>query len=276
MRTVILPVSILFLALGVSAETLRVMSFNVRYPAPGDGPNRWELRRDLLLRTIRLKTPDVIGTQELFHVQGEYIVRNLPEYEWFGDSRRGSREDEHMGIFYKPAKLRVIESGNFWLSESPEMPGSQAWGASLPRMVTWALFEMRSNGSRFYLYNTHFHHTPDGGVARINSARLLAGRAGKPARDLPVIITGDFNAAAPTAEPYKILTETFNDAWTSAARTIGPEGTGSTFAGRTTGHRIDWILFRGPFKVLETETVTYNEDGRYPSDHFPVIAVLEQ
>jgi endonuclease/exonuclease/phosphatase family metal-dependent hydrolase len=275
MRLPCLLVPLLLLPAGSPAETLRVMSFNVRYPAPGDGPNRWELRRDLLLRTIRLKTPDLIGAQELFHLQGEYIVQNLPEYEWFGDSRRGSREDEHMGIFYKRAKLRVIESGNFWLSESPETPGSQAWGASLPRMVTWALFEVRANGSRFYLYNTHFHHTPDGAVARVNSARLLAERAGKPARDLPVIITGDFNAAAPTAEPYKILTEQFRDAWTSAARTAGPEGTSSTFAGRTTGRRIDWILFRGPFQVLEMETVTYQEDGRFPSDHFPVLAVLE-
>lgn len=271
------PILIAILSLSAflsPAETLRVMSFNVRYPAKGDGPNRWELRQDTFLRTIRLKNPDLIGTQELFYIQGEHIVQNLPEYEWFGNSRRGTREDEHMGVFYKRSKLRVIEAGNFWLSETPEAAGSQAWGASLPRMVTWALFEVRESGKRFYYYNTHFHHTQQGNVIRVNSAKLIAERSAKLPKDLPFILTGDFNAGADLA-PYKILTENLKDAWTTAGRRVGPEGTFNGFEGRSTGPRIDWILYRGPFTVLEAETVTYNEDGRYPSDHFPVFAVFE-
>jgi len=266
---------LLLFASACSAETLRVMSFNVRFPAKGDGPNRWELRQDTLVRTIRLKNPDVIGAQELFHIQGEYIVENLPEYEWFGNSRRGSREDEHMGVFYKRSKLRVIEAGNFWLSETPEIAGSQAWGATLPRMVTWALFESRASGRRFYFYNTHFHHTPEGAQARVNSARLIADRIGKLPEDIPLVLTGDFNSAAPDSEPYMILTALLSDAWSAAVRKLGPQGTNSGFRGETSGRRIDWIMYRGPFAVPEAETVTYNEDGRYPSDHFPVLAVLE-
>jgi endonuclease/exonuclease/phosphatase family metal-dependent hydrolase len=211
----------------------------------------------------------------LFYIQGEFIVQNLPEYEWFGNSRRGNREDEHMGIFYKRSKLRLIEAGNFWLSETPDVPGSQAWGASLPRMVTWALFEIRASGKRFYHFNTHFHHTADANLSRNNSAKLIAGRIATLPKDVPVILTGDFNTAAMESEPYKILTERMSDTRIAAAVKLGPDGSMGGFGGRTTGRRIDWILFSGPFTVMQHETITYNEEGRYPSDHFPVITVLE-
>lgn len=129
--------------------------------------------------------------------------------------------------------------------------------------------------ANFYFYNTHFQHTAQGNEARVNSARLIAERVGQLPAGAPIIMTGDFNAAAPAADPYKILTANLKDAWTTAGRTIGPEGTSSGFAGRVSDRRIDWILYRGPFTVLEAETVTYHEDGRYPSDHYPVFAVFE-
>ncbi len=275
MRLLIVIFSLVLCTAFAAGETLRVMSYNVRYPAKGDGPNRWELREDTFIRSIRAKNPDLIGTQELFYIQGESIVKNLPEYEWFGNSRRGNREDEHMGVFYKRNKLRVIESGNFWLSDTPEVAGSQAWGANLPRMVTWALFEVKESGKRFYFYNTHFHHTQQANAARVNSAKLIVDRIAKLPADVPLVLTGDFNAVAPEAEAYKILTANLQDARGTAGRTIGPEGTTSGFAGREGGRRIDWILHRGGWTVLEFETVLYNEDGRYPSDHYPVVSLFE-
>jgi len=264
----------LLLAAFASAESLRVMTFNVRYPAKGDGANRWELRQDTLARVIALKNPDVMGTQELFYTQGQYIVETLPEYDWLGNSRRGTREDEHMGVFYKRAKLRVIEAGNFWLSDTPEVAGSVGWGASLPRMATWVLFEIRATGRRFYFFNTHFHHTADAGAVRLNSARLIARRIAALPTALPVILTGDFNTG-PDSEAYKALTESLTDARTAAPRKLGMENTWSGFKGDTTGTRIDWILYRGGLTALESETVTYHEAGRYPSDHYPVFSVLE-
>ncbi|HOK48426.1 MAG TPA: endonuclease/exonuclease/phosphatase family protein, partial [Bryobacteraceae bacterium] len=200
---------------------------------------------------------------------------NLPEYEWFGNSRRGNREDEHMGIFYKRSKLRLIEAGNFWLSDTPEVAGSQAWGATLPRMVTWGLFEIRASGKRFYHFNTHFQHTAQGEQARVNSAKLIAERIAKLPSDVPLILTGDFNSPALESQAYKILSASLKDAWFTAAHRVGPEGTLSGFRGGTGGRRIDWILYRGPFSVAFAETVTYNENGRYPSDHYPVFAVFE-
>lgn len=155
------------------------------------------------------------------------------------------------------------------------MPASQAWGASLPRMVTWALFEIRASGKRFYHFNTHFRHTADATLSRNNSAKLIASRITALPKDVPVILTGDFNLAAVESEPYKMLIENMTDTRVGAASKLVPDGSIGGFGGRTTGRRINWIPFSGPFTVLQHETITYNENGRYPSDHFPVIAVLE-
>jgi len=269
-----LPLFLCLLAAALGAETLRVMSFNVRFPSPEDGDNRWEFRRDLLVAAIREKNPDLLGAQELFYEQGQYIAGKAPEYVWFGISRRGNREDEHMGVFYKKDKLRLVESGNFWLSETPEIPGSMSWAVSLPRMVTWGLFEIKADGRRFYYYNTHFPHRQQDAEAKLKCAGVILERIGRLAKDAPFILTGDFNSAA-GGDVYKLFSAQWKDAWETAPRRSGPEGTSGGFAGRTGGRRIDWIFYRGPFRALEAETVVRNEKGRYPSDHFPVFAVLE-
>ena len=260
-------------AVSGSAETLRILTFNVRYPAKSDGENRWEMRRDLLVATVREKAPDLIGAQELYYEQGQYIVEKLPGYAWFGVSRRGNHEDEHMGVFYRKDKLKLLESGDFWLSETPEQPGSMSWDVSLPRMVTWGLFATPA-GRRFYFANTHFPHRGQDAGARVKCAELLIRRLKEAPPESPVILTGDFNTGA-GSEPYKVLTAALTDAWEVAARRTGPTGTFNGFKGVTTGPRIDWILYRGPWKVLEAETVTKNDAGRYPSDHFPVFALFE-
>ncbi len=264
----------LALCVGAYAQTLGVMTFNVRYPSPDDGPNVWENRRDILVETIRLKNPDLFGTQELFHEQGQYIADKLPEYTWFGISRRGNNQDEHMGVFYKPSKLRLLESGNFWLSESPDTPGSMSWDVSLPRMVTWGLFEISETGRRFYFYNTHFPHRREDAAARVECAKVIAERMRALPEDLPFLMTGDFNAQV-GEDVYKILVPPLKDAWVETPRKSGPETTSSRWHGNTEGRRIDWILYRGNIRTLEAETVTHNLDGRYPSDHYPVFVTLE-
>jgi endonuclease/exonuclease/phosphatase family metal-dependent hydrolase len=270
----ILTVLLALAAAACPAETLRVMTFNVRYPSQGDGANRWEARRDVLVKTIRLKNPDLVGTQELFEEQGRYIVEQAPDYAWFGLSRRGNHEDEHMGVFYRKSRLTPVESGNFWLSETPEVPGSKSWDMSLPRMVTWARFKT-SKGARFVYYNTHFPHRQQDHAARLECARLIASRIAALAGNEPFLLTGDFNEAS-GGEAYAVLTSVLTDAWTAARKRNGPEGTFHGFRGTPRqGGRIDWILYRGPWKSLETETVTYNENGHYPSDHFPVFSELK-
>lgn len=249
------------------------MSFNVRYPAKTDGPDLWDLRKDFLAETVRKYAPDVMGTQELFKLQGDYIAEKLPEYTWFGISRRGNTEDEHMGVFYKKDKLNLLDSGNFWLSEFPEKPGSQSWGASLPRMVTWGLFELKASGRKFLFLNTHFAHRREDEQARINSAKLIATRIDVYDPSIPIVLTGDFNSAV-GSQSYQTIAPLMKDAWKDAAKREGPEGTTNGFKAPG-ARRIDWIMYRAPWKVTEAITIDDSRNGRYPSDHFPVLAVFD-
>ena len=271
MRSLVL---LLLLASLAPAETLRVMTFNVRYPNPEDGANVWERRKDILVETVRLANPDLVGTQDLFQMQGDYVVEKLPRYRWFGIDRRGGHDDEHMGIFYRPDRLELVASGQFWLSERPDEVGSMSWDVSLPRMASWARFRTR-DGREFGFVNTHFAHRRQDAAARLEMARVLRREAQRrlPA-DLPLVVMGDFNSSA-ESDVHTELTQAFEDAWVKAENPQGQAGTAHGFSGRPGEARIDWILFRGPWQVQQVRSLDFNDEGRYPSDHFPVLAVLE-
>ncbi|MDK2767682.1 MAG: endonuclease/exonuclease/phosphatase family protein [Sphingomonas sp.] len=247
---------------------LRVMSFNVRLPVDSDGPNRWEARRDLFVETIRRCDPDMIGTQELWKVQGDYAVERLPQFSWFGIDRRGGRGDEHMGVFFRRDRMKVIDLGHFWLSDTPDVPGSISWGHPYPRMATWGLFETVA-GKRFWLINTHFPYRAEDEVARSKCAAAIAKWVAKRPAGEVVVLTGDFNTG-PESEAHRILSAGLADAWVAAPERTGPEGTFHGFSG-TPGKRIDWVMARGLTPVA-VETVDFGRGGRFPSDHFPVVA----
>jgi endonuclease/exonuclease/phosphatase family metal-dependent hydrolase len=251
------------------AQALRVMSFNIRLPVAADGDNRWERRKALIERTLREQDADVMGMQELHRAQGDDVVRRLPHYAWFGRDRRGGHDDEHMGVFYRKDRLRVVESGDFWLSDTPDAPGSITWDHPYPRMVTWALFERIADRQRFYLFNTHLPYRDEDDDARERGARLIASRLSLLPAGTPVIVTGDFNAA-PESRTHALLAASLTDAWHAASQRSGPAATFHDFTGMP-ARRIDWILYRG-VRPVAVRTVTTHEDGRYPSDHFPIVA----
>lgn len=247
---------------------LRVMSFNVRLPLDSDGPNRWAARHDLFVETIRRSDPDIIGTQELWKIQGDDVVERLPQFSWFGVDRRGGRGDEHMGVFFRRDRMKVIDLGNFWLSDTPDVPGSISWGHPYPRMATWGLFETVS-GQRFWLINTHFPYRGEDEAARSKCAAAIAEWvAQRPAGEV-VVLTGDFNTG-PESDAHRLLSGLLADAWLAAPERKGPEGTFHGFSG-TPGKRIDWVMARGLTPVT-VETVDFGRGGRFPSDHFPVVA----
>jgi endonuclease/exonuclease/phosphatase family metal-dependent hydrolase len=250
---------------------LRVMAFNVRLPLKSDGLDDWPNRRDHFVDTLRAADADIIGTQELYKIQGDYIVERLPLYAWFGIDRRGERSDEHMGVFFRRDRLRVVDLGNFWLSDTPQVPGSISWGHPYPRMVTWGLMERIADGRRFYLLNTHFAYRSEDVEARRRMAEAVAAYIGTLPADVPVVVTGDFNAT-PDEPAYRILTTELADAWIATDNRSGPEGTFHAFKGKA-DRRIDWVLSRG-FQTPRVWTIADARRGRYPSDHFPVVADL--
>lgn len=250
---------------------LKVVSFNVRLPAESDGPDRWEARKDLFVDTVRRLDPDVMGTQELWKIQGDYVVQHLPQYTWFGRDRRGGHGDEHMGVFYRHDRLRVVESGDFWLSDTPEVVASISWNNLFPRMVTWALFERIDDGRRFYFFNTHLPYRDQDEAARERGAALIATRLAALPADVPVILTGDFNTT-PDSAAHAVLSKQLQDVWDSGAPRSGPAETFHAFKGKA-DKRIDWILQRG-LQVHSVATDTQARDGHYPSDHFPVATEL--
>lgn len=264
-------------ALGAFAGTdVTAMSFNIRYGTANDGKDSWEYRREMVVRMIHRYSPTVMGTQECLDFQADYIVRELPEYRWFGVDRDMDTRGERMAVFYRKDTVAPIETGNFWLSETPDVPGSKSWDASCVRMVTWARFYHIKEKRFFYFVNTHLDHRS--AEARVEGSLLLAGRTREIVGDDPVIITGDFNENGGTSQPWTNLTHGgFADAWKEADKRVGPSVTNGQFRAPEQGahSRIDWIMMAGPIKCRRCETVVYSEKGRFPSDHYPVYAEFD-
>lgn len=254
-----------------ATDPLSVMSFNIRLPAESDGVDYWETRKPLAVRMLREQQPDVIGLQELVKAQADYLARELPQYAWFGRGREADGGGEHMGVFYRKDRLKVIESGDFWLSDTPDVAGSITWGHPHPRMVTWALFEQRSDGRRFYLFNTHLPYRDEDEAARLKGAQAIARRLATLPDDVPVVLTGDFNTT-PDSDAHAVLAGILQDAWTTAPRVEGIDATFHGFTGKA-DRRIDWIFVRGA-QLESITSVTTRWNNRYPSDHFPLVATL--
>lgn len=257
--------------------TLCVMTYNLRY-ASATPPNAWPDRRPLMREAITNIAPDLIGTQEGLHAQLQDLASDLPDYAWTGVGRDdGKTKGEFMAVFYRKARLEALNTNHFWLSDTPEIPGSTTWGNSNRRMVTWLKFRDRVTGGEFFLFNTHFDHQVQ--LAREKSAELVRQRIAALETKLPVLLVGDFNAAAGANKTYEILTNRnfFADAWTTAAvRTGDGIGTFNDFKpGLRSGPRIDWILTRGAIAAERAETVTFSRDHQFPSDHFPVVVWLK-
>ena len=254
-----------------ATDPLSIMSFNIRLPAESDGVDYWETRKPLAVRMLREEAPDVIGMQELVKSQAEYLARELPQYAWFGRGREADGGGEHMGVFYRRDRLKVVESGDFWLSDTPDVPGSISWNHPHPRMVSWALFERRSDRKRFYLFNTHLPYREQDEAARLKGANAIAQRLAALPAGVPVVLTGDFNTT-PDSEVHAVLAKTLQDAWTTASRVEGSDATFHGFTGNA-DKRIDWIFVKG-LQVDAATSVNTRWGGRYPSDHFPLVVTL--
>jgi endonuclease/exonuclease/phosphatase family metal-dependent hydrolase len=268
-------------SLAQSTELIRVMSFNIRYGTANDGINRWDLRKEFLVETIRNFDPDMLGTQETLASQRDYLAQALDGYGVVAAGRDDGKDGGEMAaLFYRKDRFEPIEQGHIWLSETPEKVGSKGWDAALPRIATWVkLKDLQSADSKPILYlNAHLDHK--GHRARLESCRLIRSKLSELGADARWIVTGDFNAS-PSEPPYSAL---FDDAadrkLLDTHRVVhrNPEANEGTFSSfdvsKTNGPRIDWIGCSEDFQVRLARIDRTSRDGRTPSDHFPVIAVL--
>lgn len=258
----------------------KVMSFNIRLNTSSDGPNAWPHRKEIVAELIRAQELDMFGLQEALPDQASFLKESFPEFESFGAGRDdGDKRGEQVTVFYRRDRWEVLDKGHFWLSETPEVPGSKSWDTSITRMATWVLLQDRNSESKVFYVNTHYDHR--GAEARRQSALLMRKHLPELAKGTPIILTGDFNCRDDQA-PYKAITNEDNDdVFLRDAREIcltdpeGPNSTWSGFRGVEDNRRIDFIFVDPRIKVSKHQILDQTFDGRFPSDHLPVVATLE-
>lgn len=264
------------LASGSLARPLEVsaMTFNIRFGTAQDGPNAWQHRREAVFEVVRTSGCDVIGLQEALRFQIEEIAEEVPEYAWIGVGRDdGVAAGEHSAILYRKDRLRVVEQGTFWFSDTPDLIASATWGNRITRICTWARFETR-NGRQFWHYNLHLDHESQ--ASREKSTALLAQRIRQDAGDLPVLVTGDFNAGEGNPAVLSLLESAgLQNAFRALYPMAKPVGTFTAFDPLAIeGEMIDYVLADSRAKVLEATIWRDTPGGVLPSDHFPVTARL--
>lgn len=263
-----------FFLLNFQAQNLKVMTYNIRLSLESDKENSWDNRKAEAIQLMDYYHPDFFGVQEAVPQQMVDIKSGLRNYDFVGVGRDdGANKGEYSAIFYDAEKLKVLESGTFWLSETPQKP-SKGWDAAYNRICTYALFKMKKDGRKFWAFNVHLDHV--GIVARENSVQLILKMIKSfNTKNFPVVLTGDFNLTEDT-KPIKILSENLSDAYYHSKKThYGPKGTFQAFdISKPAKERIDYIFLH---KFLCENIRTINdrrENLLYPSDHFPVIAEI--
>lgn len=283
MRKILFAVMVALLTMGNlfarEKEAMNVMSYNIRYDNSGDGENQWRNRKDFAANLVKFHEVDIFGAQEVLHNQLNDLLERLPEFDYIGVGREdGKTKGEYSPIFYRKDRFSVEKSGNFWLSEDINAVGKKGWDAACERVATWAVLRDKETGKRFFFLNTHLDHM--GKVARHEGASLVLEQAKLLSGELPIIVTGDFNAA-PSDEPIRVLTDPSDPRHLTHTRTIaalkyGPEWTFHDFGRVPLSKRewIDYIFVKGDFKVLRHGSLTDTLNTLYPSDHCPILTTL--
>ncbi len=298
MKRIIIIFALLF-NLSNYAQELRVGSFNLRYDNPADSLNNWNYRKEIVAGLIRFHDFDILGTQEGLSHMLKNLEGNLPGYSRIGVGRDdGKQAGEHSAIFYKKELFKILDHGDFWLSEHPEKP-LKGWDAVLPRICTWGKFKEKASGKVFYFFNTHFDHV--GVEARKESAKLILEKIKEIASGAPTILTGDFNVDQ-HSDSFKVFEQSplITDAYDVVPLKYGAEGTYNGFnTNAYSDKRIDHIFITKNVHALKhgilTDIYHLEEDrvkgiidkgdfpkeislkiqqARLPSDHYPLLAVI--
>lgn len=296
MKRYLLSAAALCFAMAMSAQSLFVGSYNIRYHNSDDDRNGnvWKTRCKVICDQVNFESPDIFGAQEVLHAQLGDLLGALDGYDYIGVGRdNGKTKGEYAAIFYKKDRVKLLNKGNFWLNETPDKP-KLGWDAACIRICSWGEFEQAETGFRFYYFNLHMDHV--GVVARREAAKLVVKKIGEIAKGAPVVLTGDFNVDQ-NDEIYRIFTSSgiLNDSYTHARLCFAENGTFNDYKPyMKTQSRIDHVFVSPEFNVdrygmltnmywtddAQTDAQNSNQAPselefrkmtlRTPSDHYPV------
>lgn len=264
-----------FSSAAVQAQKITVGSFNIRYANPRDTGNLWVDRAPVVSNLIRFHEFDVLGVQEALKLQIDDISKALPEYARSGNGRDDGKEGgEHSAIYYRKDRFKLLKSGDFWLSETPDVPG-KGWDATCcNRICSWVYLQDLKSKKSLYLFNVHFDH--QGKVARVESAKLMLKKIKEIAGDAAVLLTGDFNGNR-ESEWYNTLAKSdlLTDVYTKVKYPYANNSSANAFKAPKGNAVIDHIFMTKQFKPSRWGILTDTYYGKYPSDHFPILAEVE-
>ena len=274
-RLIYLLAAVAFTACG-SATSLSVMTFNMRYDNPEDGQNNWRFRRERIAGVIKAQEVDVLGTQELLSNQFNDLSGLLTGYQGVGVGRLdGAESGEYCAVVFRKDRFTLLDSGTFWLSETPEVVGSLGWDGACERIATWVVLRDR-DGRELFFIDTHLDHV--GQVARDEGVSLLMKRIETLSGGRPVILTGDFNSEPGSSVVAHVQKDgVLRDAKAIAAQRSGTDWSFSDFGQIPEAERplLEYIFVSGDIEAVRYEVLPDIFDGGHVSDHAPVMAVVK-
>lgn len=269
-------------AFETEGDEIKLLSFNIRYGTADEGEYAWENRRDGVFDLLADQGADVVGLQEAMDFQVREIRRALPVYRTAGMRLKDPRAaGQTCPVLYRRDRFEAAEDGTFWFSNTPWVPGSAHWGNEFPRVCTWVRLVEKATGHSFFVYNLQMDHASV--VSREKSAQLLVRQIARRSPAEPVIVVGDFNddADSPSLRILRGQVKTAGaegvklaDTWLPAGLRSQREGTYHEFEGRSEGAKTDMILTSPDVEVMWAEIDRRMFGGQYPSDHFPVAALV--
>lgn len=275
LSSLLLTAVLFMITVGSNAQSITVGTFNIRYDNPGDTGNLWVNRAPVVANLIRFHDFDVLGIQEGLINQINDISTALPEYARYGVGRDDGKEaGEHSAIYYRKDRFKLLNKGDFWLSETPDVPG-KGWDATCcNRICSWVYLQDIQSKKMFYMFNVHFDH--QGVIARKESAKLILKKIDEIAKNAPVLFTGDLNGDR-SSEWYQTLANSgvLQDVH---GKVKFPYENNSSMNGFRTPRGmavIDHIFMTKQFTANKWGILTDTYFGKFPSDHFPVLAVVK-
>lgn len=277
MKRILYFLSLMCVAIAMRAgDDINVMSFNIRYDNHDDGDNQWKHRRDRVANAVKFYDVDLLGAQEVLHGQLTDLQKRLPEYAALGVGREdGKTKGEHSAIFYRMERFTPVQTGCFWLSETPDVAGSKGWDGACERIATWAVFHDNANGRELFMLDTHLDHV--GVQARKEGVRLLLSKIKELAGGRPVVVTGDFNAGTEDQPVKDMIAGGMQDAREVSPLVYGPDWTWHDWQGYDYPwkSRIDFVFVKDGLDVRRYGILAETENGKYLSDHCPVLTTLK-